>query len=420
MSGPKVVIVLTREERMAEALRLLTTLRSAITRYESLCADDAHESTQQELQTVRARFEELTQSVQQADHFYALENSLRAAIDRLRVEIAFVQENRERTQQAQFEKRSQTRLRQYAQQYMQAHLQETIAQQRTRYADEQGAKALTETQQALLQQMREASDEPQAVAWEATLAAIPESVSRLERTMAALEQLHPALAERFNARLAGLHAQSHDPRSMARDTLYLELAEAVKAQQEIQQAIEALEDVAAQAELPPPVMAAIERTIMARNLTSLRRLHDQIDARLKAQEAETFARLRREALLLGLAELGYTAGEDMVTLLEKEGRIVLRKDASYGIELAGSASSPRMQLRVVSFSDREDAEADREAESIWCSEVQSLQEKARASGMDIVLEVAKEPGEVPVKKVERRHSEQTRPVQMKRPLFQAK
>jgi hypothetical protein len=483
MSGPKVVAVSVGAGAGAlpivAALGLLTVLGLAIARYEGDAQDKTQQdlrairerrekalqelqaikarrdAAQQELQAISARFEALTQNKQQTDHqdealqelqairarFEALTRDMHqtsqftALEGRLRAEIAFVQERREQEQKAQLEKRSQARLRQYLKedilkQYMQTHLQEAIAQQRTHYADEQGVKVLTETQQALLQQMREisddASDKAQGVAWEAALAAIPESVSRLERTMAALELLHPALAESFNARLAELHTHTHSldqtAHGMARDTLYIELAEAVKTQKEIQQAIETLEDIAAQAELPPPVMDAIERAIMARDLPSLRRLHDQIDARLKAQEAETFARLRREALLQGLAELGYTAGENMETLLEKEGRIILRKDhlADYGIELASSASSPRMQMRVVSFSDREDIEADHEAERVWCLEARSLQEKARARGMDIVFEVTKEPGEVPVKKVARQHSETTRQNQLKQPLFKAK
>ncbi|MDR2209140.1 MAG: hypothetical protein LBE22_09250, partial [Azoarcus sp.] len=402
MSGVKVVRVLTREERMAPSLKLLKTLGREIARYDTQCA--AQDELQQELKATRARFEALAQEVQEANWFDTLEDSLRA-------EIAFVQEKRERARQAQLEKLSLARLQQYLKQYLQAQLQEAVAQQRAHYADEQGAKDLTETQRALLQQMRDVSDEAsgeeQAISWEAMLAAIPEPVSRLERTMAALELLHPALAESFGARLAELHTQSltQTAHNMARDTLYMELAEAVKTQQEIRQAVEALEDIVSQAEFPPPVMAAIEHAIAARDLASLLRLRDQISTHIETREAETFARLRREALLEGLAELGYTPGENMDALLEKEGRIVLRnnRQTGYGVELAAS-SSPRVQLRVVSLSDRHNAEADHEAESALCQDVEVLQEKARARGMDIALEISKKPGEVPVKRLARQLS----------------
>ena len=116
------------------------------------------------------------------------------------------------------------------------------------------------------------------------------------------------------------------------------------------------------------------------------------------------AAARRQAVLGGLAKLGYEVRETMSTAWAQDGRLVIRKpdDTDYGIELGASPDVSRFQVRLVGSerpSAMRDARRDRDMETIWCSEFTRLQELLAASGDKVVIERAVEVGVQPVKTV---------------------
>jgi hypothetical protein len=275
------------------------------------------------------------------------------------------------------------------------------------------AEPLTEEQKRILSQLHASPGAGSVALWDAAARTLPEPVTRLERAMAELEILHPPTARLFEARLADLRGQPPGQRrDLLRDSLFLELSKAVREQKELAGALAGLEDIAAQQVLDAALAEDAAQAVEARDILKIRHAHDRIAAAVKKAEEEEFAALRRKAVLEGLAELGYGKGLDLATAVEENGRLVLREDApsAYGIEIAG-ASSPRMQFRVVSFSEKRDPEADAAAESAWCVRVAALQEKARRAGTAISIEMARKAGEVPVKRIP---SENTAPRRLQR------
>ena len=86
------------------------------------------------------------------------------------------------------------------------------------------------------------------------------------------------------------------------------------------------------------------------------------------------ARLRREAVLNALSQLGYEAREGMAVAWAEGGRIVLRKpsDTNYGVELMSPGDAAALQAQVVAFDYPARGEGsrlrDKEVEESWCSE----------------------------------------------------
>ncbi|MGV3458141.1 hypothetical protein [Sphingomonas sp.] len=127
-------------------------------------------------------------------------------------------------------------------------------------------------------------------------------------------------------------------------------------------------------------------------------------AAVDALRAGRAAAARRAAVLEGLAGLGYEATEGMSTALVENGRLVLRSAArpDYGIEVSSVAGAERMQMRPVAFEAGgvgPDPGRDRDAETIWCGDVSTLQDALAAAGGGLVIERAVPIGATPLKRI---------------------
>lgn len=124
------------------------------------------------------------------------------------------------------------------------------------------------------------------------------------------------------------------------------------------------------------------------------------------ERAAIAASARRAAVLEGLSALGYEVTEGMSTCWVEDGRVVLRSSLrpEYGVELSGNTGGGRLQMRAVAFNhggSGPDPARDRDAETIWCSDVSGLQERLAKIGNDLVIERALPVGATPLKRVER-------------------
>jgi hypothetical protein len=151
----------------------------------------------------------------------------------------------------------------------------------------------------------------------------------------------------------------------------------------------------------------VQRILTAIDSTSdeLRNLEIRAVATLASLRSVAAAQARRQAVLKGLASLGYQVNEGMETAWVKEGRLVLKKTSQpgYGVELGGKGESDRLQIRTVAFRNQTtagDLPRDRDAETIWCTELTRLEEQFAASGGGIIIERAVPAGVTPLKLVE--------------------
>lgn len=102
----------------------------------------------------------------------------------------------------------------------------------------------------------------------------------------------------------------------------------------------------------------------------------------------------------------------MATAWVQGGQVVLRKAAvpGYGVELGGGTKTDRLQVRAVAFAGTgpvRDESRDRDIETMWCSEFESLRTLIASSGGGIEIERALPVGATPLKQIVDTQNEDT-------------
>lgn len=217
----------------------------------------------------------------------------------------------------------------------------------------------------------------------------------------------PEGAQSFLERLARAEAEQRtQQRNLLLDSLVLDLAQATRDHQQQRERLQQLQDLASEvaalanaeyAELLQEAAACQASTEPQR----ISALAEQCNSVLTLHLQQQAALARRQAVLQGLASLGYEVREGMATAWAETGKVVLRKTATpgYGIEVGGKADNGRLQLRAVALTANHDVQRDRDIETIWCSELQRLQALLKSRGEDLEIERALAVGEVPLKEV---------------------
>lgn len=108
------------------------------------------------------------------------------------------------------------------------------------------------------------------------------------------------------------------------------------------------------------------------------KLEKEAEVVLEQARAEAAAQSRRQAVLEGLAKLGYQVSENLETAWVQDGRVVIKRTSQpgYGVELSGKIDSGRVQMRTVAIrspGSSVDSARDKDAETIFCSDVSTLQ-----------------------------------------------
>ncbi|WP_431224584.1 hypothetical protein ACQ86O_06585 [Serratia sp. L9] len=305
--------------------------------------------------------------------------------------IEFVRQDIEQVQEALIEQHTEQRQRLRAQQgsantgQILSQIMLTIDKQPTR---------LTEQQQALAQRLKE--PEP-AVSPHPSGHQYNQRLQRIDRHIAELVVLDPQRdMASFTQRVAELERLPQLPDwNMLSDSLTLDLADATRATRmlvEKRQQLSLLANGLASYN-HPDVSAMIERinrVLTSRELPLLIEAIAAAQAETEQQQLKIAALARREAVLDGLAKLGYEVHESDAGAWLAEGKVVIRKPATpgYGLELAGAQGSERFQVRAVAFSEQRDTQRDGDIESIWCGEHQKLQQILAETGDTLTVERA--------------------------------
>jgi|GEM_PF-4969224 len=109
----------------------------------------------------------------------------------------------------------------------------------------------------------------------------------------------------------------------------------------------------------------------------------------------------KEALINALSALGYQVIEGMQTAIVENGQLIVKKPAqdTYGVELQPIASTGRFQLRMVSGipDNQRSTSEDASEETAWCNDLAQIREVLADVGVELEIEKALDPGAVPVK-----------------------
>ncbi|MBR8332233.1 hypothetical protein KDW69_11290 [Burkholderia ambifaria] len=271
-------------------------------------------------------------------------------------------------------------------------------------------RTLNDAQQALANRLMPAEASADLQTWKAAqlVASRDPSIDRLDRRIGeARVFLEPQEVAGFSSRLDALEDEVSDARkNLLLDSLILDLSSAIEAARARRAAIAALEELTAEIQACDTADTAIfvERARQCEIATSpdvvteLIQTGQNLIARVRQQQA---AEARRNAVLSGLARLGYEVHEGMTTAWAKDGRVVVKKASlpGYGVEVGGQAQAGRLQVRAVSLVANRDVARDKDVETLWCGEFGRLQALLAQHGDDLLIERAMGVGEVPLKVV---------------------
>ncbi|MNF82371.1 hypothetical protein D3C84_646750 [compost metagenome] len=268
---------------------------------------------------------------------------------------------------------------------------------------------LSEAQRALAQLLK-VDDTPNSLSeWMA--ARHPDTLPdiRLQRINRHIAELQ--LQQGTDSAASFLQAQERaeaEPESQRRnlllDSLVLDLVSSTRTFKNKRESLERLQDLASEMETQArtdytALFSQISTCTTVTNLETITGLTEQCEAFIATHLQAEAALARREAVLSGLASLGYEVREGMATAWAETGKVVLRKVATpgYGVEVGGKADNGRLQVRAVALSGDRDKTRDRDIETIWCSEFQRLQALLKDRGSELLIERSLSVGEVPLK-----------------------
>ena len=254
----------------------------------------------------------------------------------------------------------------------------------------------------LAEQLRDGAEPKRLSDWMATQPPSPDQ-AMLDRIANKIDALDENSDSSFEMRLEAVRGTSQGPaRALALDSLILDVDQALANHRRRRDLLERLE--LAQAELqgfggPSLSPAPVEKRA---SVEALEAALTQVEAAVAQAKADQAAYARRQAVLSGLAALGYQVGAELSTAWVDEGRVVLRRPAQpgYGVEVSGGAAAERLQMRIVAFDDQPlDKARDRDAEVLWCGDVDKLSKHLSSVGASLAIEKSLPVGATPVKRV---------------------
>ncbi len=429
MSGPKVVRIVTAEELLALREAMLHRLDQAVARWQAQC-ERVGERDASAVAAVMARRQALQALLADSDNtryamlieaetaFLQADTRDREARAVDRAAAGRQQQRRQRDNAAAVLNTLQDRsvdadagLLQALQALADGHpgtdAEAVLARAFALLSPPDAQATLSDDQRALAAALQTAT--PTLADWAARQPADPEREARLlrvDRHIAELQLLQgAAVAAPY---LEALHKAEQETapqrRNLLLDSLVLDLATASAAFAQRRTQLERLQDVASRLTAVDPAEHAPLLTRVAACSTDtalplLTELTLQCDTALASHQQALAAVSRRQAVLDGLASLGYEVREGMATAWLDTGAVVLKKAATpgYGVEVGGRADGGRLQVRAVALATDRDRARDRDIETLWCGEFGRLQALLHGQGTALVMERALGVGEVPLK-----------------------
>jgi hypothetical protein len=213
----------------------------------------------------------------------------------------------------------------------------------------------------------------------------------------------------FDERLRRItSSETSSRRALLMDSLEVDLAQAVTNAKERAAIQSHLRMLAAElSQSGSENLMVIARTIEARiddPFEILIELEKEATSALSRFREEAAAQARRQAVLKGLAELGYQVSEGLETAWARDGKVVIKRASQpdYGVEIGGRADSGRVQMRTVAFRSPDipaEEARDRDAETTFCGDVTKLKTRFTEAGGEIIIERALPVGAAPLRVV---------------------
>jgi len=191
------------------------------------------------------------------------------------------------------------------------------------------------------------------------------------------------------------------------DSLTIEAATFTKDQLTLREVKEALKNIIAQLETLVVEIKFIEKwkvLLKTDNLTALRDTLDNANRLYEKESQKIIVRTRREAIKKALKKAGYEVNDSMETAWVENGRLVIKKtqNSLYGVEFMSPKNLSRVQARVVADQNRTNERTpslDKNQEEIWCDEFGEIREILENEDLLITVDKMQEAGAVKLKEV---------------------
>ncbi|WP_405413926.1 hypothetical protein [Maribacter sp. Asnod1-A12] len=113
---------------------------------------------------------------------------------------------------------------------------------------------------------------------------------------------------------------------------------------------------------------------------------------------------RRIAITSALEKAGYTINDNMQTAWVEDGRLVVKKESNslYGVEIMSPTNLSRIQARVVADENRSNERSpslDKNEEETWCDNIDQIRTLLADEDLEIIIDKMEEPGSIPLKEV---------------------
>lgn len=113
---------------------------------------------------------------------------------------------------------------------------------------------------------------------------------------------------------------------------------------------------------------------------------------------------RRKAIRSALEKAGYTINDSMQTAWVENGRLIVKKatNSLYGIEIMSPTNLSRIQARVVADENRSNERSpslDKNEEEVWCDNIDEIKSLFANEDLEIIIDKMEEPGAIPLKEV---------------------
>ncbi|MCW8444195.1 hypothetical protein OQJ05_09055 [Fluoribacter gormanii] len=280
-----------------------------------------------------------------------------------------------------------------------AFLDKIITNHLTEAADKND---LTSDQRELATQLLEGESNQNFADWKLMHAkeTIPANSKRLNKLLAELSVLDETPNTQAFLKRANLIELESSPshRSLLTDSIILDLLAYIEKQKEKHQLTTLMrktrcELIKLTSKSAKNLIVSFDRAIESNDISSYESLNDQATKLINEESKLVAAVSRRDAILKGLSDLGYEVNENMETAWAKNGRIILKKsdENGYGIELGAASDAERVQIQLVSFEQTQNylnSSKNLEKEKEWCNEFSHLKISLEQSGTMIDIERA--------------------------------
>ncbi|MGH1484708.1 MAG: hypothetical protein ACRBCI_00730 [Cellvibrionaceae bacterium] len=271
---------------------------------------------------------------------------------------------------------------------------------------------LTAEQKEIQDRLVSAENEVSVSEWKLISAALDKGgnkSNRIDIVMAELDEMDFPESRKieYQNQLDSIYEEkSNQQRALLLDSLVINLAKESKKYKQVRKIRHDLSMIKAQVDIlngekATQLSQQIDKALKSSSIDVLEKMLEAATGKVAEITTALSVEKGRGALLKALESLGYKLIEGMETAVVENGRLVVKKPAEevYGVEVHPIAAAGKFQLRLVSGLPNSERSTKNDAaeEERWCDDLVKIRKSLAKSGIDLEIEKALDPGTAAVR-----------------------